>query len=178
MSKKVELKLKEDRLLMFQSSKELVKQLYNLNEEQYNKEVEKLIREISSSKKGKMKRRKGSTYELRIAKIIKDKSGVELVRTPLSGGYQKSSDREEFKGDLNLKYKGKLNIHLELKNWRKIRIKEWWRQVLKDLENDEETIPSIIYHVHQDKEQKAEEMITMRLSDFLDLIDFNDLVEE
>src|SRR3712207_7135455 len=68
--------------------------LFRSTDEQYNVLVEDLESKIKASKLGKSKRRKGSTYENAMAKVFRDRMDVELVRTPMSGGFAKNSDKE------------------------------------------------------------------------------------
>lgn len=64
---------------------------------------------------GKKSKRKGSTYELKIAKIMSEWSGMTLKRTPLSGGWAR--ENPEVTGDLVCVEPGKFfPLHVECKN--------------------------------------------------------------
>ena len=52
-------------------------------------------------KRGKRSRNKGASFERIIAKKFKEFFGVDLVRTPQSGGFAKKSVKaDEFRGDI------------------------------------------------------------------------------
>lgn len=142
--------------------------------EQYSRRVKELQDLIDASKLGSMKRRKGSTYERAIAKKIKDKLHIDLVRTPQSGGFAKNSEKaEEFRGDIvSVDKDVKLNLHIECKDHKTWKPKDWFRQASDDC--PEGLYPIVIMHQAQENKggkrcRKAEDFVMLRLEDFLEL---------
>src|SRR3712207_4501464 len=134
MSKKEQLALWQQELDMYLSNPVLVKNTKKLTDEQYNVLVEDLESKIKASKLGKSKRRKGSTYENAMAKVFRDRMDVELVRTPMSGGFAKNSDKaEEFRGDIvPLDKDIDFKLHIECKNHKTWSLPSWIRQAEGD----------------------------------------------
>ena len=69
-------------------------------------------------KRGKNAKRKGSKYERDIAKAFQDRYGIELKRTPQSGGFSKKSEKaDDFRGDITIVDTTQmLLLHIECKN--------------------------------------------------------------
>ena len=110
-----------------------------------------------SRKRGVNSRAKGSAYERRIAKVFDDYHGGTWRRTPMSGGWSKSSDYG-VAGDLVCTVETPL--HVELKNregWDLtdlllgVRTKgttsilEWWKQTSREAKNNKKQIPLLIF---------------------------------
>ena len=57
----------------------------------------------SLSRQGKNSKRKGGQYERTIASMFQERYGVELKRTPQSGGFAKKSDKaDDVRGDITI----------------------------------------------------------------------------
>jgi hypothetical protein len=147
-----------------------------LTDAQFIAHVDKLQNQIQLSKQGKRSRDKGSSYERKVAKLFNEAYGTVLVRTPLSGGFHKSKD-SDMKGDLiNLDPSTVFRLHLECKNHRVWRLKDW---ILQAQEEARGKIPIIIAHQHQetgDKPIKANDFVILQLSDFLNLVEQDKVV--
>lgn len=155
-----------------------IKQLEQLiNEFEMFGEVEKvkILEEILDRKKrGKRSKVKGSSYERKIAKILKDKFKIEFHRTPQSGGFAKSKNRgNDFKGDIvpledDLDFK----LHIECKDQKTWKLNDWLNQAKEDCPDDK--TPVVIFH----KYNTCEDFITLSLPDFLDIIDINKVIKK
>ena len=165
----------KQQLDMYLSMPNVVKKQNNWSNEQFQQEIELLKDKIEKSKRGKSSKRKGSTYERKVAKIYKEALGVELVRTPLSGGFQKNIKATNIKGDLScLNDSIDFRLHTECKDQKAIKIRDWFNQACDDC--PEGHIPTVVTHLIQViKEGKitsnSEDLIVLRVSDFLDIID-------
>lgn len=133
---------------------------------QYKARVKELQELIEASKLGSMKRRKGSTYERAIAKKIKEHTGIELTRTPQSGGFAKKSEKaDDFRGDIVCLDKDvHLNVHIECKSHQKINLREWYRQASSDCPEDLK--PLVIFHIYK----SSIDLAFLKLEDFSYLI--------
>ena len=106
----------------------------------------------SPSARGRMSKRKGSKFELRVAKMVKDHWDVELVRTPLSGGWGKMRT----KGDLvhNPETHPSFPFYFECRNregWTLDQViqgtgqvAEWWMET-RLVARDEGKIPLLVF---------------------------------
>ena len=135
--------------------------------------------EIAKSKRASKARRKGGSYESNIAnKFHKEFPFLKLVRTKQSGGAHKEIQHEALRGDLANMSESDFPFHLELKNQKTWKPKEWWKQCSSDC--IEGKIPLLIMHQEQIKEavsaeknkvtQSAEDFVMLSLKDFLQLI--------
>lgn len=183
MSKTRNIDLLKKELQMYEQLPEQVKQLNNWSDEEYNEVVSNLRSKIELSKRGKGSRLKGSSYENTVAKVFKDKLDVTLSRTPLSGGFQKSNTRaESFRGDLNcVDSNVELKVHIECKNQKTIAINKWWKQTIEDCPKTRK--PLLVIHrnqkiVNRKVVEKAEDFVLMRLSDFLEVVNRDKIIEE
>lgn len=162
-------------LKVLTSDPEAIKSILNLSEEEYQSRVNELQESIEKSKKGKSSRIKGGNYERKIAKIFKDKLGIDLVRTPLSGGFLKKAEIHAVKGDITYLGGDKdFLLHIECKNQKTWKLKEWIGQAVEDC--PEGKIPIVIFHQNQKVEggkrvEEAQDYICMRLEDFLNIVD-------
>ena len=139
-----------------------------------SKEVEKSEEKKARSRRGKNAKAKGASFERTVAKMFQKKFGVELKRTPQSGGFAKKSDKaDDFRGDITL-VDNTLDflLHVECKNQKTWSLHQW----LKQAENDcpKNKIPVVVFHEHN----TSNEYISMRLEDFLNLIDFEQIFKE
>lgn len=141
---------------------------------QYDNRVKELQELIDASKLGSMKRRKGSTYERAIAKKIKDKLGINLVRTPQSGGFAKYSEKaDDFRGDIvSLDNDIDLRVHIECKDHKTWKPKDWYKQASEDCPKD--LYPIVIMHQAQENKEgkrcrEAEDFVMIKLDDFLEM---------
>lgn len=138
---------------------------------------------LAKSKKGKSAKVKGASYERTIAKIFKKFLNVDLVRTPQSGGFAKKSTKaDEFRGDItSLDENTQLNLHIECKNHKTWKLKEWFKQSKEDCPKGK--IPCVIFHQAQENKDgkrisESEEYISMKLEDFLEIVDINKILKK
>lgn len=143
--------------------------------------LEELREQLSKSKKGKSAKIKGASYERTISKVFKKHLDVDLVRTPQSGGFAKTSTKaDEFRGDIvSLDDSINFNLHIECKNQKTWKLKDWIFQAQSDCPKGK--IPCVIMHqlrtVEEGKEtSKAKDYIYMELEDFLSLVDPNKII--
>lgn len=173
MSKKVKQReLYEQELDILLAFPELARKQHKWTKKQYKARVNELTELISASKLGSMKRRKGSTYERAIAKKFKEHLGIELTRTPQSGGFAKNSDKaEEFRGDIVCLDKDKkLTVHIECKDHKTWKPKDWYEQASSDCPKG--LVPIVVMHQSQETQskkrvRKAEDFVMIKLEDFL-----------
>lgn len=158
------LKLLQEQLLFLQT--------HNASKE----EIEDIEAKIVRSKRSTKSKAKGGAFESKVAKIIMKRfPSLDLVKTPSSGGFKHSSNNEEIRGDVsNLNKEVVFMLHLECKNQKTIKMKEWLKQAESDCPKGK--IPTVIFHQQQEIEdgkvvQKSEEFICMKLSDFLGVVD-------
>ena len=145
--------------------------------------LEDLRSQLAKSKKGKSAKVKGASYERTIAKIFKKYLNIDLVRTPQSGGFAKKSTKaDEFRGDItSLDENIQFNLHIECKNHKTWKLKEWFKQSKEDCPKGK--IPCVIFHQAQENKDgkrisESEEYISMRLEDFLEIVDKNKIVKQ
>jgi hypothetical protein len=117
-------------------------------------------------KRGKRSRNKGSSYERTIAKKFAEVYGVELVRTPQSGGFVKNSLKaEDFRGDIvPADSTIKLVLHVECKNTQKWTLPQWLKQAESDC--PEGKVPVVVFHQHN----SSKDYVCLSLSDFMSLV--------
>lgn len=126
------------------------------------------------SRRGKNAKAKGASFERTIAKKFQEKFGVELKRTPQSGGFAKKSEKaDEFRGDITL-VDNTLDflLHIECKNQKTWSLHQWLKQAESDCPDGK--IPVVIFHEHN----TSNEYVTLRLEDLLDLLDFEQIFKE
>lgn len=173
MSKKIDLNLLKEQLQFYTLVKEETKILKGWSEEEYQEEIRKLEERIELSERGTRSRRKGATFERKVAKSFKDKFGINLVRTPLSGGFQKDSAGAVYKGDLtNLDESIDFKLQIECKNQKTWKLKQWYNQVEEEAKGLN-TIPTVIFHEHGGRD-----FIMMQLDDFLNVVDSDKIIQK
>lgn len=108
-------------------------------------EPETSVKKVESNRKRQNSRAKGSSFELKQAKLWSKWTGLLFRRTPMSGGWSRNPDEFGVSGDLVCDDE-KFPLHFEMKNREKhdladlitgVRardsrsIREWWRQTTK-----------------------------------------------
>lgn len=118
-------------------------------------------------KQGKKAKRKGGNYERTIAKKFQTKYGVELKRTPQSGGFAKKCDKaDDYRGDITIvDTKQMLLLHIECKNQKTWSLKQWITQAEEDC--PEGRTPVIIFHQHN----SSKDYVCLSLEDFFNLVE-------
>lgn len=104
---------------------------------------------------GKMSRAKGSRGELEAAKIASEHLGLEINRTPNSGGLWIPGDIQGIPG-----------FHVEVKRQEKLAIDKWWEQSVQDC--PENTIPIVVFRKNSQKWR-----VVIDYNNFLDLVKKN-----
>lgn len=166
--------LKEE-LSILTSNPSLVMSSKGWTQEEYDKNITLLENKIQQSKRGKSSKAKGSNYERDIAKVFKDKLGIELVRTPMSGGFQKKSEALSVKGDItNLDHTIEFLLHIECKDHKSWSLPAWLIQAEDDCPKGH--IPTVVFHRRQlnkdgKRVQEAGDFVALKLEDFLDILD-------
>lgn len=142
-----------------------------------------LKQQLEKSKKGASAKIKGASYERTIAKVFKKYLGIDLVRTPQSGGFAKKSTKaDDFRGDItSLDNTIDFKLHIECKSHKTWKLKDWFKQAKEDCPQSK--IPCVVMHQAQENKEgkrvtNSDDFIVMRLEDFLDLVDKNKIVEE
>lgn len=128
-----------------------------------------------ASKRGKRSKNKGANYERKIANTFRTMLGIELTRTPQSGGFAKKTNKaEEFKGDLTcLEEDKEFLLHVEAKNQKSVSIRKWLQQSEGDCPKGK--IPIVVFYLGQQikdghvKEEAMGDYVTIKLNDFLEL---------
>jgi len=177
--KKIDL-IKQE-LELYLSNPSLTMESKGWTKAQYDEIIEDLEQKIKNSKRGKSSKNKGANYERTIAKIFKEKLGVELKRTPQSGGFAKNSSKgDEFRGDI-VSIDGTVDfiLHVECKSHKTWKLKEWIRQSKEDC--PEGKIPIVVFHQGQRNEngkrvEEAGDYVALSLEDFLDIVDKDKIV--
>lgn len=115
---------------------------------------------------GKRSKNKGSTYERDVAKKFKEAYGIDLVRTPQSGGFAKKSiHASDFRGDVVPADDSiDLKLHIECKNTKSWSLPAWLKQSQGDCPTGR--VPVVVFHKHG----TSEDYITLSLKDFFDLV--------
>lgn len=174
------IELLQTELKMYEQMPEQIMVIKGWTQEELEQNIEDLTQKITLSKRGKSSRAKGATYENTIAKKIGEKWNIRLVRTPMSGGFQKSSDNEDIRGDLSCLDKDtKFILSPELKKHKTWKLREWFKQSKEDCPNGK--IPIVIYHDFQQikdgkRVNEAEDYVMIRLGDFLNITDQSKVV--
>lgn len=142
-----------------------------------------LRHDLELSKRGKGAKVKGASYERTIAKVFKKFLGIDLVRTPLSGGFAKNSEKaDEFRGDITCTDKDKIfKLHIECKNQKTWKLKDWLGQAISDCPKGR--IPCVIFHQLQENKDgkrvsESDDFITMRLEDFLSIVEKKKIIKQ
>lgn len=117
-------------------------------------------------KRGKNAKRKGNQYERDIAKKFQKRYGVELKRTPQSGGFSKTSDKaDDYRGDITIvDTKQMLLLHCECKNQKNWSLPKWISQAEEDCPEGRK--PIVIFHQYN----SSKDYVCVSLDDFLDLV--------
>ena len=136
---------------------------------QFNKELKE---QEERSKRGKRSKTKGASYERTIAKKFCKAYGIELTRTPQSGGFAKKSEKaEEFRGDIVSVDKDiDLMLHIECKNHKSWSLPSWLKQANSDCPKGK--VATVIFH----KANTSDDFICLSLEDFFNLVDKNKIV--
>ena len=131
-------------------------------------------KDAENVKRGKRSRRKGSCFERDIAKAFAKAYGVELVRTPQSGGFVKNALKaEEFRGDVVPADNGiVLAVHIECKNTQKWNLPAWLKQAEGDC--PEGRAPIIVFHQYN----SSKDYVCLSLSDFFRLVPKSNVVKK
>ena len=129
---------------------------------------------VDRSKLGKRSRNKGASFERTIAKKFKERYGVDLVRTPQSGGFAKNVKKAvEFRGDVvSADNSIELVLHIECKNTKSWSLPSWILQAESDC--PEGKIPVVIFHKHG----TSKDYISLSLEDFFKLVTKESIVVE
>lgn len=116
-------------------------------------------------RRGKTSRNKGSNFERLVAKKFEEAYGVKLVRTPLSGGLAKSSNKQDFKGDIVCAEEDvDILLGIECKNQKTWSLPAWLKQ--SEEETPDGKVPCVVFHKHG----TSKDYITLSLDDFLELV--------
>lgn len=173
MSKKVDLNLLKEQLQFYKLVKEETKLMKGWTEEEYQKEISELEERILNSERGTRSRRKGASYERKVAQSFKEKFGITLVRTPLSGGFQKDKAGAKYRGDLtNLDENIDFKLQIECKNQKKWNLRAWYRQAKEEAEGFG-TIPLVAFHDHG-----GGDYVMLSLEDFLNVVDSDKIIKK
>jgi hypothetical protein len=182
MSKK-KIDLIKEELNLYLANPSLVMKQKGWTQDQFDSYITDLTKKIEQSKRGKASKRKGASYERVIAKLIRDTLKIILKRTPMSGGFaKKEKGLTEFKGDINSAMKEMdFKLHLELKDHATWSLPEWLRQAESDCPKGK--IPVVVFHRRQKnldgkRVQEAGDYVTLKLTDFLAIIDRDKIVEQ
>lgn len=124
------------------------------------------------SRRGRTARSKGGSFERKIAKIIGDRFGIELKRTPQSGGFAKKSElADDFRGDITIvNPKQYLKLHIECKNQKSWSLPQWLRQAEEDCPKNR--VPMVIFHQHN----TSQDYVCLKLEDFLGMVERDKVV--
>ena len=134
--------------------------------EEKKNQKEKLVRQ------GKNAKRKGGQYERDIAKRFQARYGVELKRTPQSGGFAKKSEKaDDYRGDITIVDTTQmLKLHIECKNQKQWSLPKWIEQAVSDCPEDR--TPIIIFHQHN----SSKDFVCVSLDDFFNLVEKDKIV--
>lgn len=129
------------------------------------KMTEEEIKKEEYRKRGKKSRNKGANFERAIAKKFKEFFGIDLVRTPQSGGFAKKSVKaDEFRGDIvSADADHELMLHVECKNAQSWSLPKWLQQAESDCPEDKK--PCVVMH----KPNSSQDYIVLKLEDFFKL---------
>lgn len=134
--------------------------------------AEKQAQKEENIRRGKNAKRKGGQYERDIAKKFQKRYGVELKRTPQSGGFAKKSDKaDDYRGDITIvDTKQMLLIHIECKNQKTWQLKQWIEQAEEDCPDGR--TPIVIFHQHN----SSKDYVCISLDDFFSLVEKDKVV--
>lgn len=123
-------------------------------------------------RRGKNAKRKGGQYERDIAKCFQKKYGIELKRTPQSGGFAKKSEMaDDYRGDITIvDTKQMLLLHIECKNQKTWQLKQWIAQAESDCPDGR--TPIVIFHQHN----SSKDYVCLSLEDFFNLVEKDKVV--
>lgn len=123
-------------------------------------------------RQGKRAKRKGSNFERTIASIFGKRYGVELKRTPQSGGFAKKSEKaDDYRGDITIvDTKKMLKLHIECKNTKTWTLPAWIKQAEEDCPADR--VPIVVFHQHN----TSRNYVCLSLDNFLDLVEKDKVV--
>lgn len=140
------------------------------------------IKDQQNVERGKRNKRKGASFENDVAKILSKYFGIELKRTPQSGGFAKARKvkiLDMFLGDIVPITEGiNFLLHIECKNQAKSSFNQWFKQASEDCATDK--IPVVVWHRQQIKEsgvdkdkviEQSENFVFLTLRDFCNLVD-------
>lgn len=130
------------------------------------KTVPKKVKNPENVRRGKRSRNKGSSYERDVAKKFAKSYGVELVRTPQSGGFIKNSLKaEDFRGDVVPADSSiRLILHIECKNSKRWTLPQWIEQAEGDC--PEGRVPVVVFHQHN----SSKDYVCISLDNFMRLV--------
>lgn len=139
-----------------------------------NTAATKATKNPENVKRGKRSRNKGSSFERTIAKKFANAYGIELVRTPLSGGFAKNAEKaDEFRGDVvaaddTIDFK----LHVECKNTQKWNLPAWLKQAQSDC--PKKRIPIVVFHQFN----TSKDYVCISLDDFFSLVHREDIAKK
>lgn len=118
-------------------------------------------------KRGKNAKRKGGQYERDIAKRFQARYGVELKRTPQSGGFAKKSEQaDDYRGDITIvDTKQMLLVHIECKDQKTWSLPKWIAQAQEDCPEDRK--PIVVFHQYN----TSKDFVCLSLDDFLSMVE-------
>ena len=130
------------------------------------KTVTKKVKNPENVRRGKRSRNKGSNYERDVAKKFAKSYGVELVRTPQSGGFIKNSLKaEDFRGDVVPADSSiRLILHIEGKNSKRWTLPQWIEQAEGDC--PEGRVPVVVFHQYN----SSKDYVCISLDNFMRLV--------
>lgn len=123
-------------------------------------------------KRGKNAKRKGGSFERAIADLFGKRYGIELKRTPQSGGFAKKSTlADDYRGDITIvNPKQYLKLHIECKNQKTWALPKWIAQAEEDC--PKKRIPIVVFHQHN----TSNDYVCLKLKDFLSLVEKDKVV--
>lgn len=132
-----------------------------------------LKKKVDRSTLGRRSRCKGANYERDVAKMFKSAYNVDLVRTPLSGGFAKKSEKaDEYRGDISSADRDvKLKLHIECKNSKSWSLPSWIKQAESDC--PEGRTPIVVFHQHK----SSKDYVALSLTDFFRLVSLGKVIE-
>lgn len=118
-------------------------------------------------RQGKNAKRKGGQYERDIAKRFQNRYGVELKRTPQSGGFAKKSEKaDDYRGDITIVDTTQmLLLHIECKSQKTWQLKQWLEQAESDCPTGR--TPILVFHQYN----SSKDYVCLSLDDFFNLVD-------
>lgn len=180
MSKK-KIDLVKQELELYLSNPSLTMESKGWTKAQYDEIIEDLEQKIENSKRGRSSKNKGANYERNIAKVFKEKLGVELKRTPQSGGFAKDTSKgDEFRGDIvSIDDTIDFNLHVECKDQATWSLPAWIRQMEEDC--PEGKVSVVVFHRRQKNKdgkriQEVGDYVALSLEDFLNIVDKDKIV--